>query len=85
MTFLKNQQKWKVVLFRKQGMFWNLCFHVDNRIPSIFIKNWYTIFIKNARIVQYMSQKKSADFAESLFWELRYKQENKGLKTYLET
>ena len=27
-------------------MFWNLCFQVDNRIPSIFIKKWCTIFIK---------------------------------------
>ena len=67
----------------KQGIFWNVCFHVDNRVPSIFIKTWYIIFIKNARIVQYLSQNKSADFAEGLFWELRYQQENKGYKTYL--
>ena len=48
-------------------MFWNLCFHVDNRIPSIFIKNWYIVFNKNAKIVQYLSQNTSADFAEGLF------------------
>ena len=35
--------------------------------------------------MQYLSQNKSADFAEGLFWELCYQHENKRFKIYLET
>ena len=34
--------------------------------------------------MQYLSQNKSADFAEGLFWELCYQHENKRFKIYLD-
>ena len=68
-----------------QGMFWNLCFHVDNRIPSIFIKNWYIILIKMPELCNICLKTNQLICAEGLFWELRYQHENKGFKTYLGT